>query len=164
MNRKVDIRFLLYQVYNIHNLVMNCIKTNLYNDAYKLLTFEFKKYQYIRDNLENNIKISSYYLEYSTTIDTKINDIKYALDFVDKKYQFIPVKTSNNTLMELYKLQLNNLLYYFDILSKISYKDKRTIYYIFIYLCKKIKKLDKSFCLNNIEKIFFFSISPFKAQ
>lgn len=164
MSKKVDIRLLLYQVFNMHKLVLDCIKKNLYDDAYLLLSLEFKKYEYIRDNLKKKIKISSYYLEYSTTIDTKINDIKYALNFVNKKIHNIPNKISKNTLIKLYKLQLNNLIYYFNIIPKIPYKDKRIIYYVFIYLCKKIKNLDKSFYLNNLEKLFFARISPFKAQ
>lgn len=164
MSKKVDIRLLLYQVFNMHKLVLGCIKKNLYDDAYLLLSLEFKKYEYIRDNLKKKIKISTYYLEYSTTIDTKINDINYALNFVNKKIHNIPNKISKNTLIKLYKLQLNNLIYYFNIIPKIPNKDKRTIYYIYIYLCKKIKYLDKSFYLNNLEKLFFARISPFKAQ
>ena len=97
MSKKVDIRLLLYQVFNMHKLVLDCIKKNLYDDAYLLLSFEFKKYEYIRDNLKKKIKISSYYLEYSTTIDTKINDIKYALNFVNKKIQDTSPLTVNYT-------------------------------------------------------------------
>ena len=59
---------------------------------------------------------------------------------------------------------MDDLFRYFNIISKIPNKDKRTIYYIYIYLCKKIKYLDKSFYLNNLEKLFFARISPFKAQ
>lgn len=156
MKKKLDIRFVLYQVYNIHKVIIDCIKNAYYEDAYLLLNIELEKYQYIRDNLENNIKISSYYLEYSTTIETKINDIKYALRYIQNKIQFIPSKISKSFLLELYKLQLNNIIFYFNPSSKISYSDRKTIYYIFIYLCKTIKSLDCSFHLNNSEVTFFF--------
>lgn len=164
MKHKIDMRLILFKVYNMHQLVYECIKENNYNDAYYLLDYELKKYQYILDNLESNIKISSYYLEYAPTIENKIKDIEYALEKVKAKIQIIPNKLKKNTLLNLYILQLNNIIFYYDLSSLLTQKEKKLIYYIFIYISKNIKKLNKKFHLNKEESSFLFSISPFKTH
>ena len=164
MKHKIDMRLILFKVYNMHRLVFECIKENNYEDAYFLLNYELKKYQYILDNLEFKIKISTYYLEYAPTIKNKIKDIEYALEKISKNIQIIPNKLSKDTLLNLYILQLNNIVFYYDQSSLLTQKEKKLIYYIFIYLSKNIKKLDKKFHLNKEESSFLFSISPFKTH
>ncbi len=164
MRKKFDIRFVLYQVHNIHKLVYENFDKNNFNDTLSLLNYEFKKYQYIRDNLNHNIKVSSYYLEYSTTIDNKLKDISLAIKAIKKKTKNIQITLSKSSLIELYKLHLSNIVLIFNNLSKISNKDKTTIYHIFVYTCKKIKELDSSFSLNKDEQFYLISISPFKAH
>lgn len=164
MHKKFDIRFVLYQVLNIHKLVYESFDNLNLIDTYNLLNYEFKKYQYIRDNLNSRIKISSYYLEYSTTIDNKLKDIALAINTVKKKTKNKYNNLSTYSLINLYKLHIKNLIILFSNLSKTNDKDKKTIYHIFVYTCKQIKKLDPSFFLNKDEQFFLISISPFKAH
>lgn len=164
MNSKYDIRFILYQVYNIHLLVYDSFNNHNFHDAYLLLQYELKKYQYLKDNLELRIKISSYYLEYSTSIDNKLDDIKKALVFIKKKIKKCPIKLSNNTQLKLDYLMLNNLFFYFKSPSSLSNKNRKTIFYIIVYLSKKIKLQNKDYSLIKNNKLPLTYFCPFKAQ
>ena len=164
MSKKIDIRFLLFQVYNIHELVFENHYNKNYNDAILLLDYELKKYRYIKDNSKNNIAISTYYLEYANHFDTKINDVLMALNFYKKKKIKIKGNLSNETLKKLYILQTKNLRLNFDNLNLLSQKTKTIIYYILIYLYREIKKIDLDFHLTKNESLYLLNTSPFKSQ